>query len=168
MRPLVSRLKKFTDHPVTKLVLGLILMVSSGAEAYETLFDDMSHFRFRAHHGLFLFAFMNVLAAIPDLVEGLEEEIEILERRDEPRAGGRLAAREQPLARRDRARAGPELGLADPLSRCDASKPGACLILQACSRSDRSARSVGGPFRVLVPKWCPAKRKTSWCFANFL
>jgi hypothetical protein len=83
MRPLVKRLKRFTDHPITKLVLGLILMVSAIAEGYSTFFDDMRHFRLRAHHGLFVFAFVNVLAALPGLLEGLEAELEVLERKPE-------------------------------------------------------------------------------------
>jgi hypothetical protein len=76
-------LKKFTDHPITKLVLGLILMLSAVAEGYSTFFDDMSRFRLRAHHGLFVFAFVNVLAALPGLLEGLEEELEVLEGKPE-------------------------------------------------------------------------------------
>jgi hypothetical protein len=81
MRPFLNRVRKFTDHPITKLVLGLILVVSSIAEGYDTFYDDLSHFRFRAHHGLLLFGLANVLACLPDLIEGMDKAITAYEER---------------------------------------------------------------------------------------
>lgn len=94
MKPLLSRIRRFTDHPVTKLVLGLILVVSSIAEGYDTFFDDMSHLRFRAHHGLLLFALANVLAVLPDLIEGVEKAIEAYEQKEALAAANEARARD--------------------------------------------------------------------------
>ena len=69
-------LKDFVDHPITKLVVGLILIVTSSAEAYYSFHDDLSQFRVRAHHGLIVLGFINVLAAIPNLVQGFQHYIE--------------------------------------------------------------------------------------------
>ena len=75
--PMVARqIKRFVDHPVTKLVVGLILIVTSSAEAYYSFHDDLSHLHLRAHHGLLVLGFVNVLAAIPNLVQGFQQYIE--------------------------------------------------------------------------------------------
>jgi hypothetical protein len=58
--------------------MGLVLVVSSVAEGYDTFFDDLNHLRLRAHHGLLLFGLMNILSSLPDLIEGLETTEEVL------------------------------------------------------------------------------------------
>ena len=78
MRRVLERIRRFTGHPVTRMVMGLILVVSSIAEGYDTFFDDVSHLRLRAHHGLLLFGLMNVLSSLPDLIEGLETSVEVI------------------------------------------------------------------------------------------
>jgi hypothetical protein len=81
MRAFARRLRRFTEHSATKLVLGLILMISAGAESYDTFTDDVTHLHLRAHHGLFLYALMNVLAALPGLFEGLVKELDVLDKK---------------------------------------------------------------------------------------
>jgi hypothetical protein len=54
-------------------------MISAAAEAYDTFTDDVTQLHLRAHHGLFVYALMNVLAALPGLVEGLVKELDVLE-----------------------------------------------------------------------------------------
>lgn len=88
MKRLLQRIRRFTDHPFTKLGLGLILVVSSVAEGYDTFFDATERFRFRAHHGLLLFGIANVLACLPELFEGMDKAFEAFEER------GLLAAAE--------------------------------------------------------------------------
>lgn len=100
MKPILNRVRKFTDHPITKLVLGLILVVSSIAEGYSTFFDDLSHFRFRAHHGLLLFGLANVLACLPDLIEGMDTAITAYEERGLRAAAKTLAPDDEEEPRR--------------------------------------------------------------------
>ena len=70
--PKVARhIKGFVEHPVTRLVVGLILIVTSSVEAYDSFHNDLYRWRLRAHHGLLVLGFVNVLAAIPSLIEGL-------------------------------------------------------------------------------------------------
>ncbi len=71
--PRVARLiKGFVEHPVTRLAIGLILIVTSSFEAYDSFANDLNPWRPRAHHGLLVLGIVNVLAAIPNLVEGFQ------------------------------------------------------------------------------------------------
>ncbi len=71
--PRVSRwIKAFVDNPFTKLTVGLILIVTSSLETYYSFHDDLNHVRIRVHHGIVILGFVNVLAALPSLIEGLE------------------------------------------------------------------------------------------------
>jgi hypothetical protein len=67
-----QRVKRFVEHPFTKLTVGLILVTTSSVEIYHSFYDDLNHLRLRVHHGLLLLGFVNVLAAVPGLIEGLE------------------------------------------------------------------------------------------------
>ncbi|WP_337173948.1 hypothetical protein [Paludisphaera sp.] len=78
MRAVLDRVRRFTNHPATRLATGLILVVCSIAEGYDTFFDDVRHGRLRAHHGLLIFGLMNMLRSMPDFVEGLESATEAL------------------------------------------------------------------------------------------
>jgi hypothetical protein len=81
MREFFERIRTFTDHPITKLVLGLILVVSSIAEGFDTFSNDLGHLRIRAHHGLLLFGLANVLACLPDLFAGIDQAIQAYEKK---------------------------------------------------------------------------------------
>ena len=63
--------KRFIEHPITKLCVGLILFFSGFVEAYHSFADDYEALRVGAHHGLMLFGFVNMLASIPDVLEGV-------------------------------------------------------------------------------------------------
>jgi len=78
MKAFLDRIRRFTDHPATRMATGLILVVSSIAEGYDTFFDDVQHFRLRAHHGLLIFGLVNMLRSMPDFIEGLESATEAL------------------------------------------------------------------------------------------
>ena len=88
IRTWMNRLQRFNNHPVTKLVLGLILVATSISDGYDAFFTDLGHLRFRPHHGLFVLGLANVLACLPHLVEGLDRTFEAIDARRARSASG--------------------------------------------------------------------------------
>ena len=93
-------LKRFVDHPITKLVVGLILIASGLIEAYDTVFDDLHRLRVRVGHGVVILGLANVLASLPEVIEGIEHWLSSFEGRqdrhpsqDGPDAGSTEGAR---------------------------------------------------------------------------
>jgi len=74
-----QKLRYFTEHPATRLIVGLILFSSGSFEAYQNL-SDLSNFQLAAHHGVMIFGIFNMLASIPDMLEGLSSSAEAMER----------------------------------------------------------------------------------------
>jgi hypothetical protein len=74
-------IRNFVEHPVTNLCVGLLLFGSGFVEAYGTLYTDLTEMNIGAHHGLMLFGVMNVLASIPDIIEGAGSGARYLEHR---------------------------------------------------------------------------------------
>ena len=72
----LERIKRFVRHPLTQLIVAIILIITSLIEASETFIQDLYNFKLRASHGLLVVGIMQVLAAVPDLVEGLERYLE--------------------------------------------------------------------------------------------
>jgi hypothetical protein len=66
----VRAIRNFVEHPVTNLSVGLLLFSSGVVEAYGSLYTDFTQMNIGAHHGMMLFGVMNVLASIPDIIEG--------------------------------------------------------------------------------------------------
>ena len=79
LRRLAHALKHFVDHPVTKLAVGLILIVSGLIEAYDTVLDDLHRLRVRVGHGVVILGVVNVLASLPEVIEGIERWLSYLE-----------------------------------------------------------------------------------------
>ena len=73
-------LKRFVDHPITKLVVGLILIASGLIEAYDTVLDDLHRLRVRVGHGVVILGFVHVLASLPGVIEGIDRWLSSLER----------------------------------------------------------------------------------------
>jgi hypothetical protein len=72
----ISRvLKRFVEHPVTQLGVGLILITSSLIEAYDTVLNDLHRFRVRVGHGVIILGVVNVLASLPDVILGIDHWI---------------------------------------------------------------------------------------------
>ena len=65
LQRLARALKRFVDHPVTKLGVGLILIASGLIETYDTVLDDLHHLRVRVGHGVVILGLVNVLASLP-------------------------------------------------------------------------------------------------------
>ena len=84
-------LKRFVDHPITKLVVGLILIASGLIEAYDTVLDDLHRLRVRVGHGVVILGVVSVLASLPEVIEGIQHWLSYLEGREDrrPDRGGR-------------------------------------------------------------------------------
>ena len=89
-------LKRFVDHPITKLVVGLILIAGGLIEAYDTVLDDLHRLRVRVGHGVVILGVVNVLASLPEVIEGIQHWLSYLEgraarrqSRDSPDGGSR-------------------------------------------------------------------------------
>ena len=87
LRRIAHALKRFVDHPVTKLAVGLILIVSGLIEAYDTVLDDLHRLRVRVGHGVVILGVVNVLASLPEVIDGLKHWLSYVEGRGERREG---------------------------------------------------------------------------------
>ena len=87
LRRLAGALKGFVDHPVTKLGVGLILIASGLIEAYDTILNDFHRLRVRVGHGVVILGVVNVLASLPEVIEGLQHWLGYLEGREDSRQG---------------------------------------------------------------------------------
>jgi hypothetical protein len=81
------RIRAFVEHPATNLVLGVGLFAAGFAETYVSFSEDLSKWRLGAHHGLLVLGLFNVLASVPDLIEGLDAGGKFLERLDGGKPG---------------------------------------------------------------------------------
>jgi hypothetical protein len=77
-RRLARALKHFVDHPVSKLAVGLILIASGLIEAYDTVLDDLHRLRVRVGHGVIILGVVNVLASLPEVIDGIERWLSYL------------------------------------------------------------------------------------------
>jgi hypothetical protein len=85
-------MRAFVDHPITRLCVALILIVSGFIEAYDTFSEDVSHLRVRIGHGIILLGFMNAFSSLPPVVDGIERWLRL----EEAKAERRRAAAENP------------------------------------------------------------------------
>jgi hypothetical protein len=69
---LSRRIKRIVDHPTTRMLVGLIMLGSGLSEARENFISDIQKFNFGARHGVMVLGFMNVLEALPHVIEGIE------------------------------------------------------------------------------------------------
>jgi hypothetical protein len=80
-------LKRFVDHPITRLGVGLILIASGLIEAYDTVLDDLPRLRVRVGHGVVILRVVHVPASLPGVIEGIEHWLSHLEGREASRQG---------------------------------------------------------------------------------
>ena len=80
-----QNVRHFVEHPLTRLSVGLILFGSGFAEAYHSLSEDLFNFRVGAHHGIMLFGLFNMIASLPDIIEGVGSGAQYLEHVEERR-----------------------------------------------------------------------------------
>jgi hypothetical protein len=87
LQRLARALKRFVDHPVTKLGVGLILIASGLIETYDTVLDDLHRLRVRVGHGVVILGVVHVLASLPEVIEGIERWLSYLEGRGDSGQG---------------------------------------------------------------------------------
>ena len=80
-------LKRFVDHSMTKLGVGLILIASGLIETYDTVLGDLHRLRVRVGHGVVILGVVHVFASLPEVIEGIEHWLSYLEGREDSRRG---------------------------------------------------------------------------------
>jgi hypothetical protein len=70
-------IRAFVDHPLTRLAVAIILIISGFIEAYDTFKEDVSHLRVRIGHGIILLGFMNAFSSLPPVVDGIERWLKL-------------------------------------------------------------------------------------------
>ncbi len=62
-------LNSFVQSPFVNLLCGLILLLTSGYEAWNTT----EEFTIGAHHGVLFFSIVQILKALPEILQGSKE-----------------------------------------------------------------------------------------------
>jgi hypothetical protein len=92
IRRLAHTLSAFVEHPTTRMVVALILILSGFIETFDTVKEDVSHLRVRVGHGIILLGFVNAFASLPAVIDGIERWLKAAEAKAE-----RRRAAEQPV-----------------------------------------------------------------------
>lgn len=82
-RAVTRGVRSFADSPWVKFTTGAVLLTSGLDEAIETLFTDLSNLKLGAHHGVMMLGFVNLLSALPDMLDGLVGTVLLDEDEDE-------------------------------------------------------------------------------------
>lgn len=64
--------RQILEHPVTDILVAIILIGTGIAEGWETFFDDIVTFDIGVHHGVLLYGVVSLLKSILELFEGVE------------------------------------------------------------------------------------------------
>ena len=70
-RAVTGGVRALAESPWVKFTTGAVLLTSGLDEAIETLFADLSALKLGAHHGVMMLGFVNLLSALPDMLDGL-------------------------------------------------------------------------------------------------
>jgi hypothetical protein len=83
--PFLHAVRAFVDHPITRLAVAIILIISGFIEAFDTFKEDVSHLRVRIGHGIILLGFMNAFSSLPPVVDGIERWLKLEDAKAERR-----------------------------------------------------------------------------------
>ena len=75
----IRHLKPFLESPWVSLGVGLVLLLTSLSEAWETLGEDLRNLRLGTSHGLGLFGIFFVLKSIVEVLERVVDASEAAE-----------------------------------------------------------------------------------------
>ena len=73
MRAIVAVVHQIVAHPIASSLISLILFVAALAETVSTLESDLGNGALRAHHGMLIFAGVQLLGGVAEVLEGLLE-----------------------------------------------------------------------------------------------
>jgi hypothetical protein len=71
MKRFIKILRRIIKNPFLNILVGLFLLYSGIMESVHA-FKEIGAFRIGVHHGIIVFACMNIFKTLPDLFEGLE------------------------------------------------------------------------------------------------
>ena len=77
---ILKPLKKIVNSPFLNIIVALLLLYTGISESIHE-FKDLEEFRLGIHHGVTVFAALQVLKSLPDFVEGVERIIKKTEDR---------------------------------------------------------------------------------------
>jgi hypothetical protein len=84
-RGIAEKLRAFVDHPTTRLIVALILILSGFIETLDTVKEDVNHLRVRVGHGIILLGFVNALSSLPPVIDGIERWLKVADAKREKR-----------------------------------------------------------------------------------
>lgn len=64
-------IRRFSEHPVTRMIVGMVLLLTAIYEIEEGLLIELKNEGAKSHHGIAAFGVLTMIAAIPDMLEGL-------------------------------------------------------------------------------------------------
>lgn len=73
-------LREFISSPYVQLATGLILLLSGCTTAYYDFVEADHSLRLGVHHGVMVWALVQVLGSLPDLIDGFDRSLEAVER----------------------------------------------------------------------------------------
>ena len=65
-------LKDILNNPILRMLIGFILLYTSGVEVFRDLMSAES-IKVGAHHGVFIYAIFHILDNLPDALEGMSD-----------------------------------------------------------------------------------------------
>ena len=66
---MMARLRTIAQHPAMDITVAIILIVTSLAEGWESIVEDIAKFDVGVHHGVLIFGFSQFLRAFSEMVE---------------------------------------------------------------------------------------------------
>jgi len=81
MHPFLLKVKAFAQHPLTQLVVGMILLISGLGQAIDDILHAEHSFRLGVHHGVALLGLVQVLGSLPSIVDGLDRYFRSVDKR---------------------------------------------------------------------------------------
>lgn len=73
MRPVLLLIHRLADHPIMSTAISLLLFLGALTETVSTFQQDVQGANFRAHHGLLVFAGVQILGAGADALQSFLE-----------------------------------------------------------------------------------------------
>lgn len=90
-----GKIRGFAQHPVTRMVVGGILFCTALYEIEEGLLIELREGDVGSHHGIAAFGVLTMIAAIPDLLEGLVAASEYIDGNSQGEVANPLAAAQE-------------------------------------------------------------------------